>query len=57
MLARSHGRVDHVAAARLTPLAAPLLLEMGRVPIRDGAAEDLLLAEEEAMLARIDEAG
>jgi ATP-dependent Lhr-like helicase len=57
MLARSAGRIDHVRASRLTPLAAPLLLEMGRIPIRGGSAEEWLLAEEEAMLARIDGRG
>ena len=34
MLARSRGRLDHVRAPHVTPLAAPLFLEMGRVPIR-----------------------
>ncbi|MEL6574493.1 MAG: hypothetical protein AAFQ81_01265, partial [Pseudomonadota bacterium] len=39
---------------RCTPLAAPLMLEMGRVPIRGGGAEETLLAEEAALLAKID---
>ena len=33
MLARSAGRLDVVEAPQVTPLAAPLFLEMGRVPI------------------------
>ncbi|MEM8625348.1 MAG: helicase-related protein, partial [Pseudomonadota bacterium] len=47
-------RIDHVAARRCTPLATPLMLEMGRVPIRGGGAEETLLAEEAALLAQID---
>jgi ATP-dependent Lhr-like helicase len=54
LLARVDGRIDHVAARRCTPLATPLLLEMGRVPIRGGGAEETLLAEEAALLADID---
>ncbi len=51
MLARSAGRVDVVRAPHVTPLAAPLLLEAGRVPIR-GRAEDRLAVEAaEALLA------
>ena len=50
MLARVAGRVRHVAAPRLTPLAAPLLLEMGRVPIEGGTGEEALLAEAAAAL-------
>lgn len=45
MLARVEGRIDLVAAPHVTPLAAPLLLEVGRVPIK-GAAEERLLEEE-----------
>jgi ATP-dependent Lhr-like helicase len=45
MLARTGGRIDHVALDRVTPLAAPLFLEPGRVPI-DGLANERLLAEE-----------
>ncbi|MEM6357523.1 MAG: hypothetical protein AAF844_17815, partial [Pseudomonadota bacterium] len=47
-------RIDHVAARRCTPLAAPLMLEMGRVPIRGGGAEETLLTEEAHLLASID---
>ena len=45
MLERSSGRVDHVTAERVTPLAAPLMLEVGRIPLRGGSAEDLVLSE------------
>ena len=44
MLARAAGRIDAVRAPHVTPLAAPLLLEAGRVPIR-GRAEARLVAE------------
>jgi ATP-dependent Lhr-like helicase len=51
MLARSRGRVDLVRAPHVTPLSAPLFLEMGKVPIR-GRAEARLVAEAaEALLA------
>ncbi len=45
MLARTAGRIDHVRTDRPTPLAAPLFLEAGRVPV-EGAATEKLLAEE-----------
>lgn len=51
MLARIETRIDLVAAPHVTPLAAPLLLEVGRVPIK-GRAEARLVAEAaEALLA------
>ena len=53
MLARSAGRIDVTRAARVTPLAAPLLLEMGRVPLRGGSAEDLVLADQAALMAEL----
>ncbi len=45
MLARTAGRIDHVVTDRVTPLAAPLFLEQGRIPVH-GAATERLLAEE-----------
>ena len=45
MLARTAGRIDHVQAPHVTPFAAPLLLEVGKVPVR-GSADARLLAEE-----------
>ncbi|SFP05919.1 ligase-associated DNA damage response DEXH box helicase [Tranquillimonas alkanivorans] len=51
MLARTAGRVDHVMLDRVTPLAAPLLLEAGRVPVEGAATERLLAEEAEKMLA------
>lgn len=49
MLRRTAGRVDHIALDHVTPLAAPLLLEVSKVPIH-GAATERLLAEEAASL-------
>ncbi len=53
MLARSAGRIDVTRADRVTPLAAPLLLEMGRVPLRGGSAEDLVLSDQAALMAEL----
>lgn len=51
MLNRTAGRTDHLALDRLSPLAAPLLLEIGRVPV-EGMATERLLAEEADALMR-----
>ncbi len=51
MLARSDGRIDHTKATRVTPLAAPLFLEHGRISVRGGLAEDLILADESELMA------
>lgn len=45
MLGRIDGRVEHVHAPHVTPFAAPLLLEVGTVPIK-GKAQEQLIAEE-----------
>lgn len=45
MCARIGTRIDLIEHTRVTPLAAPLMLEVGRVPIK-GLAEEKLLAEE-----------
>ncbi|MEP1586899.1 MAG: ligase-associated DNA damage response DEXH box helicase [Tateyamaria sp.] len=49
MTARIGDRIDLITLDRITPLAAPLLLEVGRVPIK-GQAEETLLAQEAARL-------
>jgi ATP-dependent Lhr-like helicase len=54
LLARVEGRIDVVQAPHVTPLAAPLLLEAGRVPIK-GRGEARLI--EEAAAAMLAEAG
>ena len=50
MLARSP-RLDHRMLDRVSPLAAPLLLEMGAVPIRGEGRERLARIEAEALMA------
>jgi ATP-dependent Lhr-like helicase len=54
MKARVGDRIDLERLTRVTPLAAPLFLEPGRVPIR-GSADERLLEEEVTRL--LDESG
>ena len=42
MLTRINGQIDHMPLSRVSPLAAPLFLEVGKVPIRGSADEALL---------------
>lgn len=49
MAERVQGRVDLLRLDRVTPLAAPLLLEVGKVPI-DGAGRERLMEAEAAAL-------
>jgi len=49
MLARIGNRIDLLRLDRVTPLAAPLFLEVGKVPVK-GSAEERLLAEETSRL-------
>ncbi len=51
MLARIDGRITHMALSRVSPLAVPVLLEIGRESVRTGQNEDELLAEAEAIVA------
>ena len=51
MLARIKGRITHMKLSRVSPLAAPVLLEIGRENIRAEDTEDALLAEAEAIIA------
>ena len=50
MLARIKGRVHHVKLKRVSPLAVPVLLEIGRESVRSEGGDDLLL-EEAALVA------
>ncbi len=54
MLARIKGRILHQRLTRVSPLAVPILLEIGREPIY-GEARETILAEAAAML--VEEAG
>ena len=51
MLSRIEDRIDVIHARHVTPLAAPLLLEVGKVPIK-GAGEDMLLEREAEALMK-----
>ncbi|NVO57324.1 ligase-associated DNA damage response DEXH box helicase [Rhodobacteraceae bacterium B1Z28] len=52
MVARIGDRIDLLRLDRVSPLAAPLFLEVGKVPVK-GAAEERLLAEESARLLQV----
>ncbi len=51
MLARIRGRIVHMVLSRVSPLAVPVLLEIGRESVRSDADEEKLLAEAEAIIA------
>ena len=48
MLRRARGRIVHMALSRVSPLAVPVLLEVGKESVATGEGEDALLAEAEA---------
>ncbi len=50
MLRRTGGRVEHMVLDRITPLAAPLFLEPGRIPIHGEGRERILAAEAERLM-------
>ncbi len=49
MLDRTQGQLDHMTLKRVSPLAAPLLLERGRVAV-SGSAQDRIMEETAAFL-------
>ncbi len=51
VLAEIDGQIDHIRAPHVTSLAAPLLLEYGKVPIRGAGAERLVVAEAARLMA------
>ncbi len=51
MLKRVHGHIVHMVLSRVSPLAVPVLLEIGRESVRTDTDEDILLAEAEAIIA------
>jgi ATP-dependent Lhr-like helicase len=51
MLARVRGHIVHMVLSRVSPLAVPVLLEIGRESVRADADEEALLAEAEAIIA------
>ncbi len=50
MMARVGPRIDLKRLPRITPLAAPLLLEVGKIPIKGAGIERLMAAEAEALM-------
>jgi len=53
MLARVKGRVVHMALSHVSPLAAPVLLEIGRESVRSADDEERLLEEAETLIAEV----
>jgi ATP-dependent Lhr-like helicase len=51
MLSRVRGRIVHMVLSRVSPLAVPVLLEIGRESVRTQEDEEKLLAESEAIIA------
>ena len=51
MLRRVKGKIVHMVLSRVSPLAVPVLLEIGRESVRSGEDEDAMLAEAEAIIA------
>ena len=56
MLQRVQGRVRHMALSRVSPLAVPVLLEVGRESVRDHAGDDALLEEATLVVEALGEA-
>jgi ATP-dependent Lhr-like helicase len=50
-LARIKGRIRHSALQRVSPLAVPLIVELGRESVHGASAEELLKEAAEAMIA------
>jgi ATP-dependent Lhr-like helicase len=51
MLARAHAGISVRRLDRVSPLAVPVLLDIGRESVRTAADEDALLLETEALVA------
>ncbi|MFO1024985.1 MAG: ligase-associated DNA damage response DEXH box helicase [Acetobacteraceae bacterium] len=51
MLGRVKGHIVHMVLSRVSPLAVPVLLDIGRESVRTDTDEDALLAEAEAIIA------
>ncbi len=55
MLARVKGQIVHMVLSRVSPLAVPVLLDIGRESVRTDTDEEALLAEAEAIIAEATE--
>jgi ATP-dependent Lhr-like helicase len=51
LLERAHGAIVHMALSRVSPLAVPVLLEIGRERVAAGVTEEQLLLEAEELVA------
>jgi ATP-dependent helicase Lhr and Lhr-like helicase len=51
LLERAHRRIRHMVLSRVSPLAIPVLLDIGRESVRNGQSDDDLLAEAETLVA------
>jgi ATP-dependent Lhr-like helicase len=51
MLCRVKGKIVHMVLSRVSPLAVPVLLEIGRESVRTKDDEEAMLAEAEAIIA------
>ena len=51
MLVRVRGKIVHMVLSRVSPLAVPVLLEIGRESVRTDTDEEAMLAEAEAIIA------
>ena len=51
MLVRVKGHIVHMVLSRVSPLAVPVLLEIGRESVRSDTDEDTMLAEAETIIA------
>jgi ATP-dependent helicase Lhr and Lhr-like helicase len=51
LLKRAHGHVVHMVLSRVSPLAVPVLLEIGRERVAVGVTEEQLLHEAEELVA------
>jgi ATP-dependent Lhr-like helicase len=56
LLGRVRGRIRHMALSRVSPLAVPVLLEIGRESVRSEGDDDALLAEAELVAEAMGEA-
>jgi ATP-dependent Lhr-like helicase len=51
LLRRARGKITHMVLSRVSPLAVPVLLEIGREQVLHSATEEFLLAETESLVA------
>ena len=54
MLRRIRGRITHEALDRVSPLAVPVLLEIGREPIHGEAREEVLRVAADELIAELE---